>query len=312
MKKLIVLLLALSATANAAIQTNLDRLSVGTYLYPKSTGLPLGSSTLKWAGWFSYINGEPAASVLLPSGGTTTQYLQGPGAWATLDTSAVPENGSLYYTNARARAALDVTGSGLGYDATGGYFSCVVASGSTAGCLSSADWTTFNNKEPAIAAGATTTYLRGDKTAQTLDTSVVPENGSLYYTDARARAAFSAESNGGITYTSSTGGYKLEDGSSTVVSGTDVDWSLRAKKNGPYFKKITGDTTLTFSNVSAGCIQLWVSNSGSYSLTLPAAVKFPAGATTIALTAGNKTDVLTFCSNGDTTIVSPIQNYDFN
>ena len=44
------------------------------------------------------------------------------------------------------------------------------ASGSQAGYLSSTDWTTFNTKEPAIAAGTTSQYWRGDKTWQTFPT----------------------------------------------------------------------------------------------------------------------------------------------
>ena len=44
------------------------------------------------------------------------------------------------------------------------------ASGSQAGYLSSTDWTTFNSKEPAIAAGTTSQYWRGDKTWQTFPT----------------------------------------------------------------------------------------------------------------------------------------------
>jgi hypothetical protein len=41
--------------------------------------------------------------------------------------------------------------------------------------------------EPAIAAGTTLQYFRGDKTFQTLDTSVVPENGPVYFTEPRVR-----------------------------------------------------------------------------------------------------------------------------
>ena len=44
------------------------------------------------------------------------------------------------------------------------------ASGTQAGYLSSTDWTTFNSKEPAIAAGTTAQYWRGDKTWQTFPT----------------------------------------------------------------------------------------------------------------------------------------------
>jgi hypothetical protein len=42
--------------------------------------------------------------------------------------------------------------------------------------------------EPAITAGTTLQYWRGDKSFQTLDTSVVPENGAIYFTEPRVRA----------------------------------------------------------------------------------------------------------------------------
>ena len=63
-------------------------------------------------------------------------------------------------------------------------------------------------KEPTIPAGTTLQYWRGDKSWQTLNTSVVPESGSLYYTDARSRSAISLTttgSSGASTYTTSTG-----------------------------------------------------------------------------------------------------------
>jgi hypothetical protein len=56
------------------------------------------------------------------------------------------------------------------------------------GALSSTDWNTFNSKENAITAGTTAQYFRGDKTFQTLNTSVVPELTNLYYTEARVNA----------------------------------------------------------------------------------------------------------------------------
>ncbi|MBU1728174.1 hypothetical protein KKA39_02640, partial [Patescibacteria group bacterium] len=58
------------------------------------------------------------------------------------------------------------------------------------GLLSQADWNTFNNKENAVTSGLATEYYRGDKTWATLDTSVVFENGNLYYTTARANTDF--------------------------------------------------------------------------------------------------------------------------
>ncbi|MGZ3790207.1 MAG: beta strand repeat-containing protein [Bacteriovorax sp.] len=60
------------------------------------------------------------------------------------------------------------------------------ATGAANGYLSSADWNTFNNKQAAITAGTTAQYYQGDKTFQTLDTSSVPENTNLYFTNARA------------------------------------------------------------------------------------------------------------------------------
>jgi hypothetical protein len=57
----------------------------------------------------------------------------------------------------------------------------------TNGYLSSTDWNTFNNKQAALPTGGTTLqYYRGDKTLATLNTSVVPENTNLYFTNARA------------------------------------------------------------------------------------------------------------------------------
>lgn len=55
--------------------------------------------------------------------------------------------------------------------------------------VSDTEKTTWNNKENSISAGTTSQYYRGDKTFQTLNTSVVPESGNLYYTDLRAITA---------------------------------------------------------------------------------------------------------------------------
>ena len=68
----------------------------------------------------------------------------------------------------------------------------------------------LNNKEPSFGSGTTGQYLRGDKTWQTLNTSAVPENTNLYYTDNRARSSISTNALG-LTYTSSTGVLSLTD-----------------------------------------------------------------------------------------------------
>jgi hypothetical protein len=48
-----------------------------------------------------------------------------------------------------------------------------IATTSLTGFISSTDWNTFNNKEPAIAAGTTAQYYRGDKSFQTLNVAAL-------------------------------------------------------------------------------------------------------------------------------------------
>lgn len=82
------------------------------------------------------------------------------------------------------------------------------ASATKRGALSAADWYYFNGKQDYITAGTTLQYWRGDKTWQTLDTSVVPELTNLYFTNARARTAISLTttgSTGASTYDNTTG-----------------------------------------------------------------------------------------------------------
>ena len=100
------------------------------------------------------------------------------------------------------------------------------ASATNRGALSSADWTTFNNKENAIAAGTTAQYWRGDKTWQTLNTSVVPEGSNLYFTNARARTAISlttSGTSGAATYNSSTGVLNVPNYTFSGITGTGVN-----------------------------------------------------------------------------------------
>jgi hypothetical protein len=55
--------------------------------------------------------------------------------------------------------------------------------------------TQLNAKEPSISApGTVGSYWRGNKTWATLDTSVIPENGALFFTDARAKTAVTGNS----------------------------------------------------------------------------------------------------------------------
>ena len=87
------------------------------------------------------------------------------------------------------------------------------ASATNRGALSSTDWSTFNAKEPAITAGTTSQYYRGDKTFQTLNTTAVTEATNLYYTDARARLS--------LSFTAGSGAYNSTTGVITIPTNTN-------------------------------------------------------------------------------------------
>jgi hypothetical protein len=154
-------------------------------------------------------------------------------------------------------------------------FNLPIASATNTGKLSNSDWNTFTNKqsaitlttfnasgsatfvssvlniptytlvglggEPAITAGATTQYFRGDKTFQTLDTSVVPENSNLYYTDTRARNAIT------LTTTGSSGASTYSGGTLNVPTYTLAGLGGQPQLNGTGFVKANG-TTISYDN----------------------------------------------------------------
>jgi hypothetical protein len=110
------------------------------------------------------------------------------------------------------------------------------ANGSTNGYLSSSDWTTFNGKEGAITAGTSAQYWRGDKTFQTLDSSVVPENTNLYWTNTRFDTRF------GLKTTTD-----LAEGTNLYYTDTRFDNRLSAK----FTTDLAEGTNLYFTDTRA-------------------------------------------------------------
>jgi hypothetical protein len=87
-----------------------------------------------------------------------------PGQWKTASIATI-----LGYTPVPTTRSISTTapltgGGDLSADRT---LSMPAATGSFNGYLTSTDWTTFDSKEPAITAGTTSQYYRGDKTFQT-------------------------------------------------------------------------------------------------------------------------------------------------
>ena len=148
------------------------------YINPKDAGLyykykgyhkkvgtgTVSSVSLSMPSAFS-VSGSPITNngtFIVTGAGSITQYIRGDGSLATLNTAVVPESGNLYYTDARARAAISGTSP---ISVTSGVVSISQASGSTNGYLSATDWTTFNSKQTQLngtgfvkQSGTTTSY----------------------------------------------------------------------------------------------------------------------------------------------------------
>ncbi|MFZ1748685.1 MAG: hypothetical protein WAU01_00765 [Saprospiraceae bacterium] len=126
-------------------------------------------------------------------------------------------------------------------------FHIPTASASSRGLLSAGDWTTFNNKENAITSGTTAQYWRGDKTFQTLNTTVVPEGTNLYFTDTRARAAISLTtlgSSGAATYNNATGVFNIPN-YNTIDSTTASNGLTLTLKDVKLGGSLTQSTTVS-------------------------------------------------------------------
>lgn len=120
----------------------------GPFTTSGTIGLAFGTTTSNtWAGTQTFTN-TPTFSFL----GAGTVNSTAAGTIYNTATSTPTVGGPITYSG--------TFGSFIG--GVSGAFNCVVATGSVSGCLSSTDWTTFNNKQPA---GNYITALTGDGTA---------------------------------------------------------------------------------------------------------------------------------------------------
>jgi hypothetical protein len=130
-------------------------------------------------------------------------------------------------------------------------FNLPVASAANTGKLSSSDWSVFNAKEPAIAAGNTLQYYRGDKTFQTLDTTAVIEATNLYFTDARARAAISlttTNTSGAATYNNTTGVLNIPDYSANTTNFVTIGTTQTITGTKTFNEAIRNESGLLLKN----------------------------------------------------------------
>ena len=207
-----------------------------------SNGVSYNSST----GAFTANTGEIRGFF---SAGSGLSYDSSNGVYSlNVDTDGISEGTSnLYFTDARAQAAISVSGSGLAYSAgaisltadtddigegtsnlyftdararaaltvgTAGTEDVQLLTKSATGVMSVLLSDVFNQ----MSAGAGLTFDGGEYSF-TGSTSDVSEGTNLYFTDARARAAISVDA-AGLSYNSSTGQIALTADSDDIAEGT--------------------------------------------------------------------------------------------
>ena len=169
-----------------------------------------------------------------------------------VDSDGISEGASnLYFTDARARGAVSVSGDGISYNSSTGvitlaadtddvaegsnlYFTDARARGAVSlGAVTSPDvqLLQYNSANGELkvqlsdifaefSAGTGLSYSNGVYTLAA-DTSMVSENGNLYFTDARARLAISVDT-AGLAYNSATGQIALDADTDDITEGSNL------------------------------------------------------------------------------------------
>jgi len=211
-----------------------------------SAGIDYNSAT----GAFSADQGEIRGFFAAGSG---LAYDAANGTYSlNVDTDGISEGASnLYFTDSRARGAMSVSGGGISYNSATGvitlaadtddvaegsnlYFTDARARGSVSlGSVAAPDvqLLQYNSSTGELkvelsdvfsqfSAGTGLSYSSGVFTLNA-DTSMVSENGNLYFTDARARLAMSVDT-AGLAYNSGTGQIALNADTDDISEGSNL------------------------------------------------------------------------------------------
>jgi len=208
-------------------------------------------------------------TIASPATGEVIRYNGSNFVNTVLSTTNVNEGTNLYYTDARAdaRAQLKITalidGAPAALDTLNELAAAVADDASYATTITTA----LAGKEPTITGGSTAQYWRGDKSFQTLNTSIVPEVTNLYYTDVRADARIAAANIGDLNNVNTAGvgankALKYNSGTSvfevvdyTLAALTDVTITSAAsgdilKHNGSAWVDVVLDSSIVPENTN--------------------------------------------------------------
>lgn len=309
--------------AYATMGTKLDSVTVGTYLYPKTTGETLGSSSLRWSVYSSALNTnlstgfayiDSSGIVQRLAYGATTKYYRGDGSLQTLDTSVVPENGNLFYTDARVRAAISGTAP-ISFNSSTGVFTCVVANGSVAGCVSTSDYNSWTAKQAAgitgdIAVSGTTATIQTNVVtnaqAAQMAANTIKGNNTGSLANAVDMTVSQLKTLLALAFTDITGIATVAQTTianvalTTCSTARTVDWSA----GNQFTLLLTNANTcaLTFSNATSGqsiTIDLaQPASTGSAVVSYVTTVLWAAGTAPTMTTGASKTDSCTYKYNG--------------
>ena len=218
--------------------------------------LPLGaSSDGDVLVWNSTSQAWEAGTVSGATGGTVTEVTAGSGltaspnpitATGTISLSDLGTAGS--YGNATTIPVITTDSKGRVSNVTNTAITGLAATAISDGSIDNTEFgalngvsaniqTQLDSKEASLSSGAITQYYRGDKSWQTLDTSVVPENGNLYFLDSRVRNALLS-------------GYSI--GTAVPIAATDT--LLEA------LQKLEGQIAANDSDISSINESQWTSN----------------------------------------------------
>jgi hypothetical protein len=174
--------------------------------------------------------------------GYTNQIIDGTGSLQVLTTSIVPEGSNLYFTTARAQAAI--SGSAP-ISVSSGVVSISQANSTTNGYLSSTDWSTFNAKQAA---------LNGTGFVKISGTTISYDNSSYYlasnpnsYIQLTALSASAP-----LSYNNTTGAFTIsQSGASSNGYLSSTDWNtFNAKQNALGYTPVPNTRQLTINGTT--------------------------------------------------------------